>query len=49
MWDFIRTIRAAGKAVVALSEARTNYTQALFDYAVALAALEKAVGLSGEK
>jgi outer membrane protein TolC len=29
---------------VALSEARTNYTQALFDYAVALAALEKAVG-----
>ena len=34
---------------VALSEARTNYTQALFDYAVALAALEKAVGLSGDK
>jgi outer membrane protein TolC len=31
---------------VALSEARTNYTQALFDYAVALAALEKAVGQS---
>jgi outer membrane protein TolC len=33
---------------VALSEARTNYTQALFDYAVALAALEKAVGLGGD-
>jgi outer membrane protein len=31
---------------VALSEARTNYTQALYDYAVALAALEKAVGLA---
>jgi outer membrane protein len=33
---------------VALSEARTNHTQALFDYAVALAALEKAVGSAGE-
>lgn len=31
---------------VALSEARTNYTQALYDYAVALAALEKSVGRS---
>ncbi|MGD0782453.1 MAG: TolC family protein, partial [Candidatus Aminicenantales bacterium] len=36
-------------ARVAMSEARTNYAQALFDYAVALAALEKAVGLSGDK
>ena len=33
---------------VALSEARTNHTQALFDYAVALAALEKAVGSAEE-
>ncbi len=33
-------------AQVALSEARSNYTQALYDYAVALAELEKAVGLS---
>ncbi|MDD8026313.1 MAG: TolC family protein [Acidobacteriota bacterium] len=31
---------------VALSEARTNYTQALYDYAIALAELEKAVGLN---
>ncbi|MCX6559464.1 MAG: TolC family protein [Candidatus Aminicenantes bacterium] len=31
---------------VALSEARTNYTQALYDYAVAMAELEKAVGLN---
>ncbi len=36
-------------ARVALSEARTNYDQALFDYALALAALEKAVGLSGDR
>ncbi len=33
-------------AQVALSEARSNYTQALYDYAVALAELEKAVGLN---
>jgi outer membrane protein TolC len=33
-------------AQVALSEARSNYTQALYDYAVAMAELEKAVGSS---
>ncbi len=33
-------------AQVALSQARTNYSQAQFDYAVALAQLEKAVGAS---
>jgi outer membrane protein TolC len=29
---------------VALSQARTNYSQALYDYVMALALLEKAVG-----
>ena len=33
---------------VALSQARTNFSQAQFDYAVALAQLEKAVG-AGER
>jgi len=33
-------------AQVALSEARSNYTQALYDFAVATAELEKAVGSS---
>ncbi|MCP2519485.1 TolC family protein [Candidatus Aminicenantes bacterium AC-335-K20] len=31
-------------AQVALTQAKTNYTQALFDYAVALAQIEKAIG-----
>lgn len=35
-------------AQVALSQARTNLSQALYDYAIALAQIEKAVG-GGEK
>ncbi len=34
---------------MALSQARTNYTQALFDYAVALAQLERAVGRNQDR
>jgi outer membrane protein len=36
-------------AQVALTQAKTNYSQALFDYVIALADLEKAVGASWEK
>jgi outer membrane protein TolC len=35
-------------ALVALSQARTNYSQALYDYALALAQLEKAIGAGQE-
>jgi outer membrane protein TolC len=36
-------------AQVALSQARTNHAQALYDYALALAELEKAAGVSQDK
>ena len=36
-------------AQMALTQAKTNYSQALYDYALALAQLEKAVGASGDK
>jgi len=34
---------------VALSQAKTNYAQALFDYALALAQLERAMGSGGDE
>jgi len=40
------TITDLGAAQVALSQARINYLRAIFDYAISLAQLEKAVGLS---
>lgn len=36
-------------AQMALTQAKTNYSQALYDYALALAQLEKAVGAGGDK
>jgi outer membrane protein TolC len=36
-------------AQMALTQAKTNHSQALYDYALALAQLEKAVGASGDK
>jgi len=36
-------------AQVALTQAKTNYSQALYDYALALAQLEKAIGAGGDK
>lgn len=40
------TLLDVGQAQVALSEARTNYLRALFEYDVSLAQLEKAMGLN---
>jgi outer membrane protein TolC len=39
------TITDLGAAQVALSEARINYLRAIYDYAVSLAQMEKAIGL----
>jgi len=36
-------------AQMALTQAKTNYSQALYDYALALAQLEKAIGAGGDK
>lgn len=36
-------------AQMALTQAKTNYSQALYDYALALAQLEKAIGAAGDK
>jgi len=36
-------------AQMALTQAKTNHSQALFDYALALAQLEKAIGAGGDK
>ena len=42
------TITDLGAAQVALSEARINHLRAIYDYALSLAQLEKAIGLGWE-
>ena len=45
----LATTLDVSSAQVALSQAKTNYSQALYDYVVSLAQLEKAMGIGGSE